>query len=266
MPRRSLRSVKRSTTSRPTSNTGSTPRPKAGSLERLIDALPPDRLENVSHALLLGSRPSLVLRAARVPGRQRPRAGDRQELYERYPEFAEGQLAKIRLTSSRGPAARSSRVSSASETGWRKEGPPCAARRARPARTEPKRSGRPARGRARRPLPRAGLPADRACDRGGIRRPYRVRADDLRGPQDELQETLARSGEQCRVHGAMADGPPHNRTFTSGAVIDGVERGVGRGRRRKTPSRKRRSGARGAREVLRRRAACRTSGAADVAS
>ncbi len=45
----------------------------------------------------------------------------------------------------------------------------------------------------------------------------------------ELQEQLARSGRSVSYALLDAEGPPHNRTFTSAAVIDGEEAGVGRG-------------------------------------
>ena len=45
----------------------------------------------------------------------------------------------------------------------------------------------------------------------------------------ELQEQLARSGLSVSYALLNAEGPPHNRTFTSAAVIGGEEAGVGRG-------------------------------------
>ena len=49
----------------------------------------------------------------------------------------------------------------------------------------------------------------------------------------ELQETLARGGRSVSYALLNADGPPHNRVFTSAAVIDGEEAGVGRGSSKK---------------------------------
>jgi ribonuclease III len=49
----------------------------------------------------------------------------------------------------------------------------------------------------------------------------------------ELQETLARSGRSVSYALLNAEGPPHNRVFTSAAVIDGEEAGVGRGSSKK---------------------------------
>jgi ribonuclease-3 len=45
----------------------------------------------------------------------------------------------------------------------------------------------------------------------------------------ELQEHLARGGRTVSYALLNAEGPPHSRTFTSAAVIDGEETGVGRG-------------------------------------
>ncbi len=49
----------------------------------------------------------------------------------------------------------------------------------------------------------------------------------------ELQEELARRGRQVSYAVLEVDGPPHERTFTSAAVIDGEQVGVGRGRSKK---------------------------------
>ena len=45
----------------------------------------------------------------------------------------------------------------------------------------------------------------------------------------ELQEALARLGRQVSYSVLDVDGPPHDRLFTSAAVIDGEHAGVGRG-------------------------------------
>jgi len=49
----------------------------------------------------------------------------------------------------------------------------------------------------------------------------------------ELQETLARQGQSVSYILVDADGPPHDRTFTAAAVVDGQEVGVGRGSSKK---------------------------------
>jgi ribonuclease III len=49
----------------------------------------------------------------------------------------------------------------------------------------------------------------------------------------ELQEELARRGLQVVYNVLDVKGPPHDRLFTCAAVIDGKEAGVGRGRSKK---------------------------------
>ena len=49
----------------------------------------------------------------------------------------------------------------------------------------------------------------------------------------ELQEELARQGRQVVYSVLNVQGPPHDRIFTCAAVIDGEEVGVGRGRSKK---------------------------------
>jgi ribonuclease III len=49
----------------------------------------------------------------------------------------------------------------------------------------------------------------------------------------ELQEALARQGRQVSYVVLEVDGPPHDRSFTAAATIDGEQVGVGRGRSKK---------------------------------
>jgi ribonuclease III len=49
----------------------------------------------------------------------------------------------------------------------------------------------------------------------------------------ELQEQLARTGRSVSYVLLDAEGPPHDRTFTAAAMIDGEEAGVGRGSSKK---------------------------------
>jgi ribonuclease-3 len=49
----------------------------------------------------------------------------------------------------------------------------------------------------------------------------------------ELQETVARQGRSLAYVLIEADGPPHQRMFTCAAVIDGVEVGAGTGTSKK---------------------------------
>jgi ribonuclease-3 len=49
----------------------------------------------------------------------------------------------------------------------------------------------------------------------------------------ELQEALARDGRQVAYAVIGTEGPPHERTFTAAATVDGEQIGVGRGRSKK---------------------------------
>jgi len=49
----------------------------------------------------------------------------------------------------------------------------------------------------------------------------------------ELQEELARQGRQVSYAVLEVQGPPHDRIFRCAAVVDGVETGFGRGRSKK---------------------------------
>ena len=49
----------------------------------------------------------------------------------------------------------------------------------------------------------------------------------------ELQEALAREGKSVRYEVLEAEGPPHDRSFTCAAVVDGEERGRGSGKTKK---------------------------------
>jgi ribonuclease III len=65
----------------------------------------------------------------------------------------------------------------------------------------------------------------------------------------ELQEALARTGSAVTYVVLDVDGPPHDRTFTCAAVVDGEERGVGKGPSKKAAEQE------AARQVLERLAA-----------
>lgn len=49
----------------------------------------------------------------------------------------------------------------------------------------------------------------------------------------ELQEGLAREGRQVTYSVLAVEGPPHERTFTVAAVVEGEQLGVGKGRSKK---------------------------------
>jgi ribonuclease-3 len=49
----------------------------------------------------------------------------------------------------------------------------------------------------------------------------------------DLQERFARSGKSVAYRVLEVEGPPHDRTFTAAALLEGKEVGVGRGRSKK---------------------------------
>jgi len=49
----------------------------------------------------------------------------------------------------------------------------------------------------------------------------------------ELQEQLARIGRAVSYAVVDVDGPPHQRTFTASAIVDGAELGIGKGASKK---------------------------------
>ena len=53
-------------------------------------------------------------------------------------------------------------------------------------------------------------------------------------PKTELQEVLARTGKQVTYAVLAAEGPPHDRHFTCSALVDGEQLGVGSGRTKKS--------------------------------
>jgi ribonuclease III len=65
----------------------------------------------------------------------------------------------------------------------------------------------------------------------------------------ELQEALARTGSSVTYTVLDVEGPPHDRTFTCAALVDGEERGVGKGPSKKAAEQE------AAREALERLAA-----------
>src|SRR4029079_3528851 len=95
-PRRSRPSARTSTTSPPTSSREE-PEPEEGAeLGRLIEDLPPERLDHVfTHSSWAPDRASSYERLEFLGESVRELAIAR-ELYERFPDFSEGRMAKIR--------------------------------------------------------------------------------------------------------------------------------------------------------------------------
>ena len=213
--------VRRSTTS---------PRTSKATLSSLIDELPAERLENVfTHTSWAPDRSASYERLEFL-GDSVLELAIARELYERYPEFAEGQLAKIR-------SHVVSRASCAVVAG--------------------------ALGLGERMAERAGdvIPADEMTRLSRNKNVLAALLEAALGAlfleygfeqieeavvasfasrieyaltsyvdhKTELQEGLAQRGLSVTYSVLDVDGPPHDRTFTCAAVIDGEEAGVGKG-------------------------------------
>jgi ribonuclease III len=152
-----------------------------------------------------------------------------RELYERYPDFSEGQLAKIRSH----VVSRASCAVVARELGL---GERMAERAVSVPQDELTRLSRNRNVLAA--LLEAALGAlflERGFEQiedavvaafaGRIEYALTTHVDH----KTELQEALARRGQSVTYSVLEVEGPPHDRTFTCAAVIDGVEVGEGKG-------------------------------------
>ena len=220
MPRRSRQSVRPSTTSPPTSK---------ASLETLIAELPAERLEHVfTHTSWAPNRGSSYERLEFL-GDSVLELAIARELYERFPEYAEGDLAKVRSH----VVSRASCAVVARELGLGK-------RLVDQVVDVPQDElGRLSENQnVLAALLEAALGAlflelgfekieDAVVDafRGQIEYARTTYVDH----KTELQEAVARLGRSVTYSVLDVDGAPHDRTFTCAAVIDGEETGVGKG-------------------------------------
>jgi ribonuclease-3 len=230
MPRRSGLSVRPSTTSPRTNKAPlAATANNASSLVALIDELPAERLENVfTHTSWAPDRASSYERLEFL-GDSVLELAVARELYERYPDFAEGQLAKIRSH----VVSRASCAVVARELGL---GRRMAEQAVDVPQDELDRLSRNQNVLAA--LLEAALGAlfleygfekieDSVVAAFADRVQYALTT--YVDHKTELQEALARLGRSVSYSVLDVDGPPHDRTFTCAAVIDGEEAGVGKG-------------------------------------
>src|SRR3954469_17592083 len=221
MRRRSRPSGKPSTTSPRTSS--------RGRLARLIDGLPEDRLDNVfTHSSWAPDRASSYERLAFLRASVLELAIARA-LYDNYPDFSEGRLAKIRShVVSRASCAV---VARELDLGARLLGPSGEVQAEEIERLAKNRNVLAA-------LLEAALGAlflehgfsaieDAVVGAFAARIEYALTTHV--DHKTELQEALARSGKQVAYTVLSAEGPSHERHFTCAAVVDGVQLGVGAG-------------------------------------
>jgi ribonuclease III len=229
MPKGSRPSDRLSTTSRTTSKSGRTKADLAG----LIDELPKKRLRHAfTHASWAGDRAESYERLEFL-GDSVLGLAIAQELYERFPDYQEGRLAKIRAhVVSRQSCAvvgrhleLGKRLTEHAGTSDSDEITSLASNRNVLA-----------------ALVEASLGAlylEHGFEpiRGAIVDAFAERIEyALRGHVDfktELQEELARRGLTVSYSVVEVEGPPHDRRFTCAAVIDGDEAGSGTGASKK---------------------------------
>ena len=224
-PRKSRRSGRQSTTSRPTSKK---------TLGELIDALPPEGASAVfTHASRAVERRESYERLEFL-GDSVLELAIAHTLYERFPDFTEGQMAKLRSH----VVSRASCAVVARELGLgdrlleRAAGGPSGEELARLATNRNVLAA----------VLEAALAAlylehgfEQVADaivaafEGRIQFALFNQVDH----KTELQETLARRGRSVTYALIEAVGPPHERTFTAAAVVEGEELGVGRGMSKK---------------------------------
>jgi ribonuclease III len=220
--------AKRSTTSPRTSSAD-----ERLELERLVDALPVERLEPVfTHSSWAPDRASSYERLEFL-GDSVLELAVARALYERFPDFSEGRLAKIRSH----VVSRASCAVVAGELGLGRR----LAERAGDIASEER--DRLAQNRnvlaALLEAALAALFLEHGFER--IQGPIVEAFDDrieyaATGHVDhktELQEALARRGQQVSYSVVNVEGPPHDRHFTCAATIDGAQAGLGTGRSKK---------------------------------
>ena len=228
MPSRSRPSGRPSTTSRPTSNEG-----PGGSLLALIQALPRKRLRHAfTHASWAPSRSDSYERLEFL-GDSVLGLAIAEELYDRFPNEAEGRLAKIRAhVVSRQSCALVGKRMGLGELFASNAGT-----------VDPDELRRLA---ANRNVLAALVEACLGAlylqhgfepIRTPIVEAFQERIDyALEGHVDyktELQEELARRGLSVAYTVLSVDGPPHDRSFTCAASIDGEVLGTGQGASKK---------------------------------
>jgi ribonuclease III len=229
-PRRSRPSARPSTTS---PRTSSAPSGDVTALGKLIEGLPAERADQLyTHASWASQRAASYERLEFL-GDSVLELAVARELYERYPEFTEGRLAKIR-------SHVVSRASCAEVARQLDLGRRLAERGADIPADELERLSR------NRNVLAALLEAALAAlflEHGfeKIEQPivqaFSARIDyALTSHVDyktELQEALARRGQAVSYAVLEVEGPPHDRRFTCAAVIEGKQLGVGTGESKK---------------------------------
>jgi ribonuclease III len=227
MPSRSRRSVKPSTTSPRTSNA------ESSQLARLIAELPASRRRQVfTHPSWAFDRRDSYERLEFL-GDSVLELAVARALYEEHPDFTEGELARLRAH----VVSRRSCAVVANELDLQDQ----LLEHAKDV-SEEQLQRLAKNGNVRAALLEAALaalflthgfePIEEAIA-AAFRGRMEYAATSYVDHKTELQEELARSGRQVTYNVLKADGPPHERTFTVAALVEGQRLGVGSGRSKK---------------------------------
>jgi ribonuclease III len=233
MPRRSRRSGRLSTTSLRTSSSGA-PAGQPTRLAELIEQLPSERLDNAfTHPSWAANRSESYERLEFL-GDSVLELAVARALYERFPDLTEGRLAKIRShvvsRASCAVVARELQLGAQLVERGRKVVPPDELDRLSRNRN------------VLAALVEAALAAlflehGFEAIEGPIVEAFSGRIEYAATThvdfKTELQEALAALGQQVSYSVLDVEGPPHDRRFTSAAVIDGDQAGVGFGASKK---------------------------------
>jgi ribonuclease III len=231
-PRRSPPSGRPSTTSRRTSS--ATPTGDPAELERLIDALPLERIAHVfTHTSWAPDRASSYERLEFL-GDSVLELAIAKELYDRYPEASEGRLAKIRShVVSRQSCAAVARELHLGERLAEAAGEELA----REELGRIVKSGNVAAALLEAAIAALFLEHGYEAIAPAIVAAFSDRIEYARTThvdhKTELQEALAKTGRSVTYSVLDVEGPAHERHFSCAAQIDGEELGTGTGRTKK---------------------------------
>ena len=198
-------------------------------LARLIDNLPPERADIAFTHASAASERTLSYERLEFLGDSVLELATAHEIYRRYPEFSEGRLAKIRshVVSRASCAVVAHELDLGAQLGKRN------------SELQPEEVERLAKNKnVLAALLEAALGAlflehGFAPIEDAVIAAFAERIDYAATThvdhKTELQEALARSGRHVSYELVSAEGPPHERYFTSAAVVDGKQLGVGEG-------------------------------------
>jgi ribonuclease-3 len=235
MPAGSRRSARRSTTSSHTRSSGSSDHDGPSELGRLIDALPPARLEQVfTHSSWADERASSYERLEFL-GDSVLELAIARAVFDRFAEASEGRLAKIRAH----VVSRASCATVAKELALGD----ALAERAGGIAISPDELQRISRSRnvlaALLEAALAALYLEHGFEKieSAIVAAFSEKIEYARSShvdyKTELQEALARSGSQVHYTVLELEGPAHDRRFMCAAHVAGEQLGVGRGSTKK---------------------------------